>query len=106
MFLLGASDIYPVKSTGGSATHTQAINEIAPHEHRVGAYGNMDWTLWNDAGQGGVKSFKNTLEFSATTNSAGREGTRGFVGTDTVGGGQPMNILNPYYAVNIWCRIE
>ena len=35
MFLLGASDTYPVKSTGGSATHTQTENEVAPHKHEV-----------------------------------------------------------------------
>ena len=104
-FIMGASDAYPAGSTGGSATHTQTVNEIAPHEHLVGAYGNMDWALWNGAGQGKSFSYAYTLEFSATTNTTGRENTRGFVGTDTVGGGQPMSILNPYYSVYIWRRV-
>lgn len=104
-FIMGASDTYPAGSTGGSATHTQTENEIAQHEHRVGAYGNMDWTLWNDAGQGRIASFENTLEFSAKTNSTGRNNVRGFVGTDTVGDSQPMDILNPYYSMYIWRRV-
>lgn len=104
-FIIGASDTYPAGSTGGSATHVQTVNEIVPHEHLVGAYGNMDWALWNGAGEGKLFSYKNTLEFSATANSTGRKNIRGFVGTDTVGDGQPMDILNPYYSVYIWRRV-
>ena len=32
---MGASDTHPVKSTGGSATHTQTENEVAPHKHNI-----------------------------------------------------------------------
>ena len=103
-FIMGASDAYPAESTGGSATHTQSKNEIASHEHLVGAYGNMDWALWNNAGQGRFFSYENILEFSAKTNSDGRNNVRGFVGTDTVGNSQPMDILNPYYSAYTWLR--
>lgn len=30
-----ASDTYPVKSTGGSATHTQTLDEVAEHIHDI-----------------------------------------------------------------------
>ena len=32
--IMGASDSYPVGTIGGSATHTQTVNEIASHYHR------------------------------------------------------------------------
>ena len=86
MFLLGASDTYPVKSTGGSATHTQTVDELAPHKHNYNGY--------NKVGNG--------VQYLSGGDSAWEQE----VPTSDTGGGKPMDILNPYYAVNIWRRIE
>lgn len=104
-FIMGASDTYPAGSTGGSATHTQTTDEIARHDHLVGAYGNMDWALWNNALQGIPFSYAYTLEFSAKINLSGQNNARGFIGTDSVGTNRPMDILNPYYSMYIWRRV-
>lgn len=91
MFLLGASDTYPVKSTGGSATHNLTQSEIPNyilmydilHDNGVGSGG---WGAPIQHNASGYIAEKYQLE--------------------TKGGNQPMNILNPYYTVNIWHRIE
>nr|DAM81027.1 MAG TPA: baseplate protein [Caudoviricetes sp.] len=92
VFLLGASDTYPVKSTGGSATHTQTVGEMARHSHTL------------DLSNAGIDD--NEYEYTV---SYSRNKKITIAATRTIqanGGNQPMDILNPYYAVNIWRRIE
>ena len=80
------SDFNTLGKTGGSKTHIQTVEELAPHTHPIKA---------------------NTNE-NATT-GAGRwpwvdyEGTNRH--TESAGQGQPMDIMNPYYVANIWRRV-
>ena len=91
MFLLGASDTYPVKSAGGSATHHLTQSEIPNH---ILMY-NMMHSTGTDTGGWGAPIRQNDSDYIATEYQL-----------ETKGGNQPMSILNPYYAVNIWRRIE
>lgn len=84
-FIMGASDTYPAGSTGGSATHTQTVDEIAPHRHEYNGY--------NKVGNGTpyLSGGDSTWEQKVTTTATG--------------GGKPMDILNPYYSMYIWQRV-
>lgn len=84
-FIMGASDTYPAGSTGGSATHTQTVDEIAPHKHNYNGY--------NKVGNG-------TPYLSGGDSAWEQE-----VPTSDTGGGKPMDILNPYYSAYIWRRV-
>ena len=104
VFLLGASDNYPTESTGGSATHTQTKEELYPHSHRLMQSGQN--AKMNTASMGRNGTFtSNSDEYVAFGDSVQLFSSYFFT-IETVGDGQPMNILNPYYAVNIWRRIE
>lgn len=90
-FIIGASDTYPAGSTGGSATHTQTVGEMANHGHIL------------DLSNAGIDSdeYKYTVSYSFNkkiTVAASRA-------LQTNGGGQPMDILNPYYSAYIWRRV-
>jgi hypothetical protein len=84
-FIMGASDTYPAGSTGGSATHTQTVDEIAPHNHYYNGY--------NKVGNG-------TPYLSGGDSAWEQE-----IPTSDTGGGKPMDILNPYYSMYIWRRV-
>lgn len=84
-FIMGASDTYPAGSTGGSATHTQTVDEIAPHKHNYNGY--------NKVGNG-------TPYLSGGDSAWEQE-----IPTSDTGGGKPMDILNPYYSMYIWRRV-
>lgn len=84
-FIMGASDSYPAGSTGGSATHTQTVDEIAPHRHEYNGY--------NKVGNG------------TPYLSGGDSAWEQKVTTTATGGGKPMDILNPYYSMYIWQRV-
>lgn len=84
-FIMGASDTYPAGSTGGSATHTQTVDEIAPHRHEYNGY--------------------NKVENGTPYLSSGETAWEQSVTTSSTGGGKPMDILNPYYSAYIWRRV-
>ena len=71
--------------TGGSKTHTQTVSEMPNHSHGL----TCDQT--NGSNTGGVKTGVNDLY-----------GGPGII--QPTGGGQPMNIMNPYEVANIWKR--
>lgn len=95
-FIMGASDTYPVGSTGGSATHTQTVNEIASHNHLY------SFTLGNAIAGSDFVYFKEG-QYSV----GGADGTayKSSYPTTSSGTSDPMNILNPYYSVYIWRRV-
>lgn len=98
-FIMGASDAYPAGSMGGSATHTQARNEVAPHTHLQ--------RLWvRGSGGSEVMGFSAdqysvfSASASATILNSGSTGEN-----YNQNGTLPMDILNPYYSMYIWRRV-
>lgn len=98
-FIMGASDTYPAGSMGGSATHTQARNEVAPHTHLQ--------RLWvRGSGGSEVMGFSAdqysvfSASASATILNSGSTGEN-----YNQNGTLPMDILNPYYSMYIWRRV-
>lgn len=89
-FIMGASDTYPAGSTGGSATHAQTVLEMAAHYHVFetwsGEAGNMPYGPCGTR-DGAALFGSNKLSIMSA------------------GGGQPMDILNPYYSMCIWRRV-
>lgn len=75
-----------IGKTGGEKKHTQTVNEMASHTH--------DSTL-NYEGQGGNQwSYRSNEDYYG-----------GPVATTATGGGQPMNITQPYEVVGyMWIR--
>lgn len=102
-FVMAASDTYPAGSTGGSATHTQTLEEGFPHSHRFLQSGSSSINKTVQMGRDG--------EFiDADRYISVGKGVDYFynylISIETAGGGQPMDILNPYYSSYIWCRVE
>ena len=164
-FIMGASDSYPVGTTGGSATHTQTTAEMPSHSHSgstgsAGSHshsastdsagwhshsGTTDWagSHTHDAtiNSNGSSTGGNSVLVSSsmaygdsyhkatiTTKSAGSH-THSFstngtgshshtvsigdagahshtVSIGSTGSGQAMSVLNPYYALYIWVRVD
>ena len=104
-FPIGAGGSYPLGSTGGSAMHTNTVEEMVPHNHGLPTV----------RGEGGympenspmLKSFQvdarannNQMNINGTATDRGPTGFSGSV--ESTGDGQPFSILPPYIAVNIW----
>lgn len=95
-FIMGASDTYPAGSTGGSATHTQTVDELAGHSHDIGT--NTAGTLLT------VPQWK--FYITSVSQVAEPNGYQCYgMTTFYTGNGAPMNILNPYYSMYIWRRV-
>lgn len=89
-FIMGASDAYPAGSTGGSATHTQTVPELAAHYHMFETWSNEAGDM--PYGPCGVRDGAALLGANKLSMSSAGEG-------------KPMDILNPYYSVYIWRRV-
>lgn len=90
-FIMGASDTYPAGSTGGSATHHLTQSEIPNYL----LMSNMMHSTGAGIGGWGAPIRQNDSGYIATEYQL-----------ETKGGNQLMNILNPYYSVYIWRRVE
>ena len=88
-FIMGASDTYPAGSTGGSATHTQTVSEIAKHTHIFAGWASSAGSLAN----GPVGNSQPELYPANNMNM------------QSAGESKPMDILNPYYSMYIWRRV-
>lgn len=102
-FIMGASDDYPAGSTGGSATHAQTKEELYPHSHRLMQSGQNAKMNTASMGRNGPLA-SDRDEYVAFGDSVQLFSSYSFT-IETVGGGQPMNILNPYYSLYIWRRV-
>ena len=79
-------DFNAVGKTGGEKKHTMTIPEMVPHLHHIKVKNNSETGLYE----------------TKATNATGEVGD---ATTETTGGGQPFNIMQPYEVVNIWERI-
>lgn len=102
-FIMGASDTYPAGSTGGSATHAQTKEELYPHSHRLMQSGKDAKMNTASMGRNGPLT-SDVDEYVAFGDSVQLFSSYSFT-IETVGGGQPMNILNPYYSAYVWRRV-
>lgn len=96
VFLLAAGDTYSAGSTGGEATHTLTVNELATHSHDIIADGNGKFVGYND---GNVDSNYVRNDYTDTGNIGNQ-----YV-TNEVGGNQAHNNMPPYLTVYMWRRI-
>lgn len=87
-FILGSSEDYTVNSTGGEATHTLTVDELAPHSHTQNV----------TTGSGGP-----ALRSDYNADDHGNVYSQGIT-TDSAGGGQPHNNMPPYEVKHIWKR--
>lgn len=110
-FLMGASDTYPLGSTGGewehtltveempAHTHTATIENAGEHTHTVGnGYGSSKYTGW-----WGSSLAKYDFTSTSATGSSGSHTHQVVVGS--AGSGSPFPILNPFVAKNVWKRV-
>lgn len=67
-------------ATGGATTHTQTVNELAPHTHTVDAIGSADNNFFGSGASAAI-------------------GTNGATAA-SAGGGVAFNILDPYIVLN------
>ena len=84
------ADFNTVGKTGGSKTHTNTVQELAPHVHAQ--------VVTNGVG-GGINGRADYVEDGNSLN-AYPQGCN----TDSAGGGQAYSIMNPYEVVYIWVR--
>lgn len=84
-FIMGASDTYPARSTGGEAEHTLSIGEMPKHNHLYSAYNQ------SKRGVPYLTAGNTAWEQKITTNEAGE--------------GKPHNNIPPYYSMYIWRRV-
>ena len=104
-FIMGASDDYPAGSTGGSATHTQTVNEMPSHGFYIATVGNSGTRFKVTANLGAVQNVNAYAELALNKVSYDSISTNGFLGTNVIGDSAPMNIINPYYSMYIWRRV-
>jgi hypothetical protein len=91
----GTTRTFNEGQTGGEYNHTMTTAEMPSHSHQL----RLQYQGNNKASEGNAYA------------SNGEVAQNDFVGTDTritdsTGGGQAFNLMNPYQVVNIWLRVE
>lgn len=111
-FLLASSNSHPNGSSDGNEEINLSVSELPPHTHHftTGSAGYHRHTLQgarygeNYCASGsrsgvGANSAANTTLYTNYVNAHTHSGN-----TDSTGSGDPINIMPPYLAVNVWKR--
>lgn len=117
---------FAVGDTGGEYTHTLTENELAEHTHEIAltnSEGHQHFVA-NDSSNPGTLSATTTLSYYRQRGSyenyvlegstkAANIGLSGIASDSTplaqmssTGDSSPLNVMQPYFSVNIWQRIE
>ena len=89
--LIGASDKYPLRSTGGEAEHTLTVNEMPTHRH---ASSRINW-------------YNNLQTYGISVNIVEKSNLKvdgPDINTSYTGNSKAHNNMQPYLAVYIWER--
>ena len=97
VFLLAAGDTYSAGSTGGEATHTLTVAELAKHSHDIITDGTGKYVGFND---GNMSPDYVRNDYTDTSNIGNQ-----YVTTE-VGGNQAHNNMPPYLTVYMWKRVS
>lgn len=92
-FVLGAGPLHPDGTSGGSSEHTMTIDELVPHSHDNLPHVHSEITAVPTVINGGVEA-----PASAAQPAAGTTGASDIV-IESTGGGQPMDIMPPFYSL-------
>ena len=98
-FLRAADDSHPAGTTGGAWTHTQTVDEIAKHTHRLP---NTNDGIHTVAPYGAIFNSLDPIKY--TINGSEPSANHNGWAIAYEGSGQPMDITNKYTAVNMWRR--
>ena len=92
------TDFNTVKKTGGEKTHTQTVNELAPHWHYINNNWNSEYRFLVNAATGSGNNY--VIQYRG----GGNESAVPYVIAENQGGGQPMNNLQPFITCYVWIR--
>lgn len=98
-FIMGASDTYPAGSTGGSATHTQTVDELPPFNGAL--TGILSYT--ENQNNGVLSMTEELVGFDSIPYVSGAKHKISTLKLN-VGKNHSMDILNPYYSAHTWLR--
>lgn len=97
--LIGANDTYPLGSTGGEEAHYLTGNEMPPHGHTAGKAANFK--LANEGiASSAIDHYGQQFLYIDQTSTTSSE----VLNTNSTGGGESHNNMQPYLAVYIWER--
>lgn len=111
-FLMGASDTYPLGSTGGAwehtltveempaHTHTATIENAGEHEHTFGTYTGSDSPISGTSIGNGMWPATANSDTTSKNGAHTHTVTAGSAGED-----EAFSILNPYATKNVWQRV-
>jgi len=92
-FVLGAGPLYPDGTAGGAAEHTMTIDELVPHSHDNLPHAHSE----SAAGPTAIAIGPGVPAPSAIPTPSVTGSTS--ITIDNTGGGQPMDIMPPFYAL-------
>lgn len=97
-FLIGSGDGFTLGATGGNKTHTLTVNEMPAHSH--------EQIVLANPGQGDINARSNYVKDANNLAKYPQSPNNNLAHTESAGGGESFNIMNPYLVVNMWHRVD